>query len=77
MRPTETILAEVGFTISDIARVTGRPYEAVKMRLRRAAIVFAGKARTRIVLNQYLTRLQRSQRTQGQVDKSHLESELE
>lgn len=35
-RPTEIVLADVGFSISDIARVTGKPYETVKMRLRRA-----------------------------------------
>jgi DNA-directed RNA polymerase specialized sigma24 family protein len=35
-RSTEEILADVGFSTADIARVTGRPYEAVKTKLRRA-----------------------------------------
>jgi DNA-directed RNA polymerase specialized sigma24 family protein len=35
-RSTEEILAEVGFAIADIARLTGRPYETVKTKLRRA-----------------------------------------
>lgn len=35
-RSTEEILADVGFTIADIARLTGRPYDTVKTKLRRA-----------------------------------------
>lgn len=35
-RSTEEILVDVGFAIADIARLTGRPYDTVKTKLRRA-----------------------------------------
>lgn len=34
--PSELILADIGFATTDVARLTGRPYETVKARIRRA-----------------------------------------
>lgn len=35
-RPTEVLLADVGLSLNEIARLTGRKYEAVKTAVRRA-----------------------------------------
>ena len=35
-RRTEVLLAEAGFSLQEIASLTGKPYETVKSRIRRA-----------------------------------------
>jgi DNA-directed RNA polymerase specialized sigma24 family protein len=46
-RPVELILSGAGFSIGEIAQLTGRPYETVKTTLRRGRERESGKTATK------------------------------